>query len=528
MTIFSHHGRRVALVLWLSLIWIISGCQMGTPEPTPTPTRTPILPTATPTLTPTPTPTATPTPTPEPTPTLPPGLILPPEPSAPQTDEWPALPADLYFLREGQLWQWLAEGGVAEAIPPSTDTLTDTASLTETTETEGTSSNPTVVAYALTADGRYLVYATASGEAHLVDRAQWESIPLPTSGRLVKDATAAPTRVVITPDGRWMIYLAWDVRPQASQGLEQEAKHPFGTVLALDLQRPEALQHILGLCESDAQQPCGDLRLSPQGTHVAFSDHHGVWIGELTQGEATNETPPARLAMPAAALGDEALRWKLGDFSPDQAWLSLEIHSPTTQTLALLPIAELLANPPDQDDDDNKDDEGGSVPYLLSELTVGAEERLSADWGAQAMWAAVDTPEIGCLYQIWPDAATAAAIVSEGICHASGWPLHPDAPQALPDGGVAFLHHGCGAECPGPAAGLYFLGPEAQFRPIALLNDDDLSGAIRWTDDGSAFVIQDANDVPTHIGVTSNGRFWDVAARLEGATSLRWGPVHSP
>jgi hypothetical protein len=118
--------------------------------------------------------------------------------------------------------------------------------------------------------------------------------------------------------------------------------------------------------------------------------------------------------------------------------------------------------------------------------------------------------------------------VSEGICHASGWPLHPAAPQALPDGGVAFLHHGCGEECAGPAAGLYFLGPAAQFRPIALLNDDDLNGAIRWTDDGSAFVVQDVDGVPTHIGVTSNGHFWDVAGRLEGATSLRWGPVYSP
>ena len=445
------------MTLWLGLSLIISGCQLGTPEPTPTPTRTPILPTATPTLTPTPTPTATPTPTPEPTPTLPPGLILPPEPSAPQTDEWPALPADLYFLREGQLWQWLAEGGVAEAIPPPTETLTETDGLTETTETETTSSNPTVVTYALTSDGRYLVYATASGEAHLVDRAQWESIPLPTSGRLVKDE--ANTHITITPDGRWMIYLAWDVRPEASQGIAQETEQPFGTVLALDLQTPKALQHILGLCEGDAQQPCGDLRLSPQGTHVAFSDRHGVWISSLAQDETANEAATARLAMPAAALENEKLRWELGEFSPDQAWLSLEIHSPTTQTLALLPIAELLANPPDEEDDE--DDEAGSEPYLLSDLTVDAESHLSADWGAQGMWATVDTPEQGCLYQVLPDAAMGTVVVSEGICHASGWPLHPAAPQALPDGSVAFLHHGCGEECAGPAAGLYFLGPES-------------------------------------------------------------------
>ncbi|MFP4393770.1 MAG: hypothetical protein ACLFTI_00785 [Anaerolineales bacterium] len=518
-TIFTPHRRRIALALWLSLSLIISGCQLGTPTPTPTPTRTPILPTATPTLTPTPTPTATPTSTPEPTPTLPPGLILPPEPSTPQTDEWPALPADLYFLREGQLWQWLAEGGVAEAIPQPTSAAT------EATETEGTSSNPTVVAYALTSDGRYLVYATANGEAHLVDRAQWASIPLPTSGRLVKDAAATPTRLAITPDGRWMIYLAWDVRPQASQDHEQQAAHPFGAMLALDLQRPEALQHILGLCDGDVHQPCGDLRLSPQGTHVAFSDRRGVWVGALPEEEAY-EAAPAHLAMPASALEleGETLRWELGDFSPDQAWLSLEIHSPTTQTLALLPIAELLANPPAGDEDE----EPSSEPYLLSELTVDAEDHLSADWGAQGLWAAIDTPEIGCLYQIWPDAATGAAIVSEGICHADGWPLHPAAPQALPDGGVAFLHHGCGAACAGPAPGLYFLGPEMQFRPIALLNAADLGGAVHWTDDGSAFIIREVDGAPAHIGVTSNGHFWDVAARLEDATSLRWGPAHSP
>ncbi len=518
-----HNRRRIALALWLALSVIVSGCQPSTPEPTPTPTRTPILPTATPTSTPTPTPTATPTPTPEPTPTLPPGLILPPEPSAPATEEWPALPADLYFLRAGQLWQWLAEGGAAEAIPLPTAPLTSTDGLTETTETEAPRSNPNVVAYALTSDGRYLVYVTASGEAHLVDRAQWASIPLPTSGRLVKDTPIQPTQVAITPDGRWMIYLAWDVRPRASQGVARQTEHPFGSVLALDLQNPKALQHILGLCEGDAQQPCGDLRLSPQGTHVAFSDRHGVWVGALTEKE-TYEAAPARLAMSASALEEKNLRWELGEFSPDQAWLSLEIHGPTTRTLGLLSIAELLAAPPAEDEDDNV----GSEPYLLPELTVGAEGHLSADWGAQGMWVAVDTPEIGCLYQIWPDATTGAASVSEGICHTSGWPLHPDAPQTLPDGGVAFLHRGCGAACAGPAPGLYFLGTETRFRPVALLSDDDLGGAIHWTDDGSAFVIQDAAGVPTRIGVTSSGHFWDVAARLEGATTLRWGPVYSP
>lgn len=495
---------------------------MGAPQPTPTPTRTPILPTATPTLTPTPTPTPTPTQTPTPTPTLPPGLILPPEPSAPQAEEWPALPADLYFLREGQLWQWLAEGNAAEAIPPAT--------LTETTETEASNANRTVVAYALTSDGRYLVYITAAGEAHLVDRPQWASIPLPTSGRPVKDEIAAPTYVAVTPDGRWMIYLAWDVRPRASQGLGRDAEHPFGTVLALDLQTPEALQHILGLCEGSADQPCGDLRLSPQGTHVAFSDRHGIWIGALTQDETTYEAKPAYLAMSASALEDDKLRWELGDFSPDQAWLSLEIHSPTTRTLALLPIAELLANPPAQTAQltELTADESGSAPYLLSELTISAEDRLNAAWGAQGMWATVDTPEIGCLYQILPNAALGTVVVSDGICHAAGWPLHPDAPQALPDGGVAFLHRGCGEDCPGPAPGLYFLGPEAQFRPIALLNDADLTGAVHWTGDGSAFVIQNAGGAPTHIGATSDGRFWDVTSRLEGTTSLRWGPIRSP
>ncbi|MFN2285190.1 MAG: hypothetical protein ACK2UQ_12270, partial [Anaerolineae bacterium] len=115
MKSFSLDKRLIYLVLiLLGIIAALSACEMpGTPMPTPTPTRTPILPTATPTLTPTPTPTATPTVTPTPTPTLPPGLLLPVQAVEPQG--WPALPTELYFLRGGRIWVWLAEGGALDA-----------------------------------------------------------------------------------------------------------------------------------------------------------------------------------------------------------------------------------------------------------------------------------------------------------------------------------------------------------------------------------------------------------------------------
>mgnify|MGYP000961460194 CR=1 FL=1 len=160
----AHHRRNARSprprrpVVWAVLVAVIAplvllGCQPSPPAPTPTATRTPILPTATPTPIPTSTPTPTATPTLTPSPTLPPELRLPP--TAVPADICPALPEDLLFLREGQLWLCTTEGGAPVAV-----------------RVPDTAKSQAVADYTVGADGR--------SRAHLGGR----SVPAATLGEL--------------------------------------------------------------------------------------------------------------------------------------------------------------------------------------------------------------------------------------------------------------------------------------------------------------------------------------------------------
>jgi hypothetical protein len=148
-------------------------------------------------------------------------------------------------------------------------------------------------------------------------------------------------------------------------------------------------------------------------------------------------------------------------------------------------------------------------------------------WGEQSIWVSTDSLEQGCLYQIQPVIGEPTLEITYGKCLIGPWALHPTSPLALPDGWVAFVHRGCGADCQGPAPGLYFLGPEDSTRPIALL--DDAEGTALWTADASAFLYFDPEGVPTHLGVTSGATstsgFWDVRRALDGAYAFQWGEV---
>jgi hypothetical protein len=133
----------------------------------------------------------------------------------------------------------------------------------------------------------------------------------------------------------------------------------------------------------------------------------------------------------------------------------------------------------------------------------------------------------GCLYRIQPGYGGGPPQIAYQTCQLDAWALHPTDIQPLPDGWVAFLHHGCGQGCPGPAPGLYFLGPDELLRPIALL--EDANGSVVWVADGSAFLYLDANGAPQSIGVATGGGFWDVHSQLEGARAFHWGaPPSTP
>ncbi len=455
----------VALIL-LFVVITATACETPTIAPTPTPTRTPVLPTPTPTHTPTPTPTATPTITPTPTPTLPPGLLLPPQPT--KLQGWPALPADLYFLREGKIWSWLAEGGALESVPIAVE-------------------GDTVLTYRVTRDERYILYVTDAGKLYVFDRALWQHTFVPTAGRLIDDRGIY---FDVTSDARYLVYLAWGVQPTAETvtggGL-------FGTILAIELPNLRQAQRTLGFCASVGNATCAGVHLAPDGSLVAYEDGAGLWLTALDKPEprlmlSPTETPP----------------WRFKDWSPNSRWLILEARTAEGMLLGLLSVAT-----------------GEITP--IGDVACVEDCHIGLSWGSQSLWLFTDTPQRGCLFQIQPAFGDTPTSMPYEKCALDQWALHPASPLALPDGWVAFLHHGCGEDCPGPAPGLYFLGPDEAAHPIALLDDKD--GSVLWSPDGSAFLYFNADGSPSRLGVTGGAGFWDVSQAFAGAHTFQWGAL---
>ena len=462
--------------LLILLVLLATACQVEEPQPTPTPTRTPILPTATPTLTPTPTPTPTPTVTPTPTPTLPPDLLLPPQ--AAQPEGWPPLPTDLYFLRDGRLWSWLAEGGALEAIPIAEDVADED-----------------VLAYRVTPDKRTIAYVTASGKLYVFDRAQWQHAAIPTAGWL---SDAGRIYIDITPDARYLVYMAWGMQSTAPATPEEAPAQPFGTVLAVDLADPRQPQIELGFCKTVADRPCTGLQLSPDGANIAYADGEGIWISQFIR-------PEAQLLLPYS----EGAVWQPYAWSPDAQWLVLEAWNNEGNEMAMLNNVTGQFNP------------------LADIVTCGAGCQTNLSWETPGgVWLSTETDQEGCLTRVQPATVSTPITATYRTCQIGPWALHPTAPLALPDGSVAFAHHGCGEDCPGPAPGIYILGLDDVTHPIALLAQTQ--GNVLWTADGSAFLTLDPAGQPASLGVTGSAGFWDVRQILAGAHTFHWGALTIP
>ncbi|HQI85129.1 MAG TPA: hypothetical protein PKV20_11155 [Anaerolineae bacterium] len=453
----------VGLVLLL-IVTSLTGCETPTIAPTPTPTRTPVLPTPTPTHTPTPTPTATPSITPSPTPTLPPGLLLPPQPA--ELPGWPALPVDLYFMRDGKIWSWLAEGGAVESVPVAVE-------------------GETVLTYQITQDERYVLYVTDAGKLYVFDRAQWQHTHIPTAGRLIDDRGIY---FDVTPDTRYLVYLAWGIQPTAEMTTNNTL---IGTILTIELPKLRQAQRTLGFCGSDGDAGCMGVHLAPDGNLVAYEDGAGLWLTAL-------DSPEPRLALPSSSTPP----WRFKAWSPNSRWLILEVQSAEGTLIGLLNVAT-----------------GQITPIGDVACVEGCDIGLS--WGTQSLWLFTDTPQQGCLFQIQPAFGDTPMSMPYEMCALGEWALHPASPLALPDGWVAFVHRGCGEGCPGPAPGLYFLGPDEAAHPIALLDRND--GSALWAPDGSAFLYFDAENRPYRLGVTGGAGFWDVSRALAGAHTFHWG-----
>jgi hypothetical protein len=506
---------------WLPVLFLflLAGCVAAPTEmPQPTvvatagitasPAATPLMPTPTypPGYVPPPTPAPRPTLTATPLPTLTPTPYFPAEAAVPEG--YPALPADLYFLRAGRLWRWPAAGEMLEAVAPPDGAVP-------------------VLGYWLANESGRIGYVIAGNLLYLYDPLTGRHQLIPTRGELDSlDRMGNGTRVplqeyALTPDGRYLLYLGWGTAPGDAAGDAQSA-----AILAVDLEAPT---HTIELASclsdmSDWEQPlrCQGFSLSPGGTQIAFSDKSGLWLADVPGGSPRLLVERTEAIMPSRCDVNNpyALRW-----SPDGRWLLAWVgcYEGSYWTVVDIRTGRLIHFPES------------------SWCYVGC--RNDAHWGPAGIWM-----EQEYLYDVWDwrgelflaEVAGGETLeVSRRITQTEAGPLRPISAYPFPDGRVGFAHRSC-AGVAGPAPAIFVLEADGRLEEVARLpvvscdlarGEGLLWGATRvsvlWSADGSAFLYLEGEE-PVLLGRTDGSALWDVRQVLAGATNLQWGPGGQP
>ncbi len=477
------------------------------PATTPTRTRQPTI-TRLPTLTPMPThpPTVTPIgPTPYP--------AFPPEAQAPA--DWPPLPADLYFLRDGRLWRWAAAGG-----PPE--------------EMAGSAEEP-VVDYRIATEGRTAAYLTGTGSLYVLDLPTGEHWLIPTADRLITtydeygsflgatewSYSSGQEQFDLTIDGRYLVYMGWylseSTSPTPTDGPPDSCATgtSYGTIFAIDLENPEE-QSVLGYCRARSLKyschSCTGFRLAPDGEQIVFSDGQGIWVSRLPEGGPRLVWEHENIQDPDAQCGfSEAVDW-----SADSHWLVAyvncwggELRITTLLDTVTGQIMELPGTPRFMDG-------GILVSYYYPEPWSGS----ITEEGYRFRY----------LYKAEVTAADGLSLtipVSRTIPGLTG----PIAPHLLPDNRVAAAYQGCpDGSSPGP--GVLALEEDGSFTLVAPLpalpccfsSQGACRSSLFWAPNGAAFLYL-VDFKPAVMGLTDGSALWDVRELLAGASQFRWAGV---
>jgi hypothetical protein len=282
--------KLMRVVEWSGLILSVAlfSCWLAPPLLNPMTISTVTAPsTMVPSRTPTALPTPTSVPTDMPVATLPSWLSemhLPRKAVAPE--DWPSLPVDLYFIREGRLWHWPAEGGVPQALPVAAGDpvrwyrlLPDSAGVIYCSETRhlywveppspGGDRSWSLVwisdeparEYRLIRDGQALIYLTES--AHL-GSVELSSSDLMDDGIQERVLSSDPVRsYLLTSDELTIVYLTQDGRLFANQVLSSDSASLTLTAKGLDVR---------------------DFTVSPDGQYVVYQSAEGFYFLDVGSG----------------------------------------------------------------------------------------------------------------------------------------------------------------------------------------------------------------------------------------------------
>jgi len=492
---------------------------------TPVPTSTPI---PGPTHTPWPSPTWTPIPTP----TSQPSPVFPSEAATP--NGWPALPTALYFIRDGNLWRWPKEGqGLQQVVAGPQQSSSSGRKLARPVFGPG----PTgVTAYRLTPDEHYLVYTfvdaaspTLGPEMIVLDQVTGESFPISTATNFEYFWLGMPS-FDITPDGRYVVYIAWNVRPTTgsrSPGLSHSAISPsaggngYGTIFAVDVQNVNR-EFELGYCaarsEYEWELRCSGFVLSPDGSRIAFSDGRGVWLSDVPQGAP-------RLIAEHQHRNDFCGVWRVRNWSPDGKRLLIDVGCYEGGYSAVMDVdtGEVRGIPrtwnypgPYVNITWIQDGAGLLVNYISLESGIGPAYlgQVPAEDPAQ---------ETVVISTTWPGDV---------------WPTEP---HDLPDGTIGFANQQC-VDSTGMPSGIYTVGRDGtglEFAsPLPAIpcyvseGNRGAFGTVLWSPDGTAYLYlirdeQRASQANLLLGLTDGSVLWDVRELLADAHTFQWQPPHS-
>ncbi len=481
---------------------------------TPTSTFTSIIPS----------PTWSPIPTPIPQPGFPSEAVAP--------EDWSLLPTDLYFLRDASLWRWPKDGQVLDQVVAAPQ---QSASSSWKLARPVSGPGPTgVTEYRLTPDGRYLVYifgrdpAIPEPEMVVLDQATGESFPISTATNIEYFSHARLSSFDITPDGRYVVYVAWNVGATTgskSPGLSRWATSPDtggvtqGTIFAVDVQ-DVSQEFELGYCaaqlEVERRLMCDGFVLSPDGARIAFSDARGVWLSEVPQGA------PRLIAehLPRDGFCDVL---HVRNWSPDGKHLLIDVGCYEGEYLAVM----------DVDTGDIRE-----IPHTF----VYFDLYVDVAWvqnGASLLVNHINLASgIGPAYLLQVPAQNPAqkTVVISTTLPGDVWPTEP---HDLPDGRIGFASQQCMSD--EIRAGIYTVGRDGtglEFTsPLpAIPCPTDIHGTlypppILWSPDGTAYLysVRDTQYSQTNLlfGLSDGSVLWDVREFLANAHTFQWQPPYS-
>jgi hypothetical protein len=441
---------------------------------------------------------------------------------------------NLYFIRDGSLWRWSADGGRYRVVAAPQESRAVGQKLAKPAQ----GGAPTgVLAYRLTPDEHRVVYtyretaSPATYEIRLFDQITGDMYTL------VNDVEASGWEargpfLDITPDGRYVVYLAWGVTPTTlasalsrAPGLSAPSASPhaggirYGTLFAVDVQDPAQVTEV-GYCTGESDYgwslSCDGFVLSPDGARLAFSDGRGMWISEMPQGR------PCLIAE-HRTMQHFCGVWRVRRWAPDGQRLLINVGcyegsgvgvmDVKTGAVQSVPRSRSYLNPHAEVRWVQK-----SGDLLVSQIT-GVEAQRETNHLVRVSMAATGPQTTRVLSATWPAAV---------------WPTEP---HVLPDGRIAFMNRLC-VDSPEGRSGIYTVRPDGTeltlVAPLPSVRCYTSQGMPRsqttvlWSPDGAAYVyLSGARRNPRLLGLTDGSTLWDVRALLSKAHDVQWPPPYA-